>query len=220
MTQIKSGLYLSGCPFHQFVYVCDCWKFAQNIFTFMNLKSKLCKCNVKQRKNPLKISIYSSIYPPIVFAFNLADSFIVLLRDAYKLLSFVSMYVFERQCSKCCFSFGMWVDVRLFAHQIHSLLLIVLLKDFFPISFTIFLVMQTFNSNGNHCHDRKKCFSIHKYFSLNFVVNSENWWCKSKECKNSIDIKWSLERLRVRDRIIVALLMSCHVHFFSLSKNK
>lgn len=63
MTQIKSVLYLSGLSLHQFVYVifnepCDRWKFAQKMYTFMELKSKHCKCNVKKRKNPPKISIF------------------------------------------------------------------------------------------------------------------------------------------------------------------
>lgn len=111
-----------------------------------------------------------------------------------------------------CLSFGMWVDVRFFTYQIHSLLLIVFLKHFFRFHS---LFLSNFYSNGYHCHDRKKRYSIHKYFTLNFVVNSENWWCKSKEFKNAIDIKWSLKRVRVRDCIIVAPLMSCqYLHFF------
>lgn len=118
MTQIKSVLYLSGLSLHQFVYVifnepCDRWKFAQNIFTFMKLKSKQMQCETmkKSTENFHFPSIHPSIHPLCLHSISLILSQ-YLLRDAYKLLSFVSMYVFECQCSQLgskCLSFVWYV---------------------------------------------------------------------------------------------------------------
>lgn len=162
-------MYLSGSSIHQFVYVilnklCDRWKFAQNIFTFMKLKSKHDKCNVKQRKNPPKISILhpSTHCVCIQFGWFFHSICSAMHISYYHLYQCMCLNV---SVLNVCLSFGMWVDVRFFTHQIHSLLLIVFLKHFFRFHS---LFLSHFYFNGYHCHDWKKMLLDTQIFYFEF----------------------------------------------------